>query len=494
MAVRVTIEVAYAWLNINEGPSLRPLLREFYLQVLETRQRIVDAVANGEISNLTALAEQIGSKYQVLKASNEVFISQAFDKAASQLAVVIANQNVKELDALCQQMGSAGGSHLAPSTSGLILRLIGEIKAGAMQNAWQTIKLLENISLKLSDNMEAAETLVESGYASYHLGNYDNATRCFRQAIKKYNTPRHQIAMTEWMLGWVQWHVPGSRDQGFVALRNSIDKFEFLGEHAAFGREGVAWYRQRCQDMRDTLEGLIQSATSVLPQVPPAPPPAPVSPPPAETAAAQPAPLEGAVSLTLEPMAGATTIAQLAQTQDLLQVLGVVESIPAGGWGPTGFDPYRTNNRVDVPLVLINDIPHIIKGLRGAGTISLLASGQRYMVIKVTGDSMNRDGIDKGDYVLLRQQDDAQDNDIVAAEIVGKDEDKGTHATLKRFTRRNGEIILRPNSTNPKYEEFAMPNLNVGAYIRGVAYAVFKPLQDADPRKKPAARRASRNR
>jgi tetratricopeptide (TPR) repeat protein len=472
----VTIETAYAWLNTNEGHALRPPLRKYYLAAIDAKAEMSRAIEqNRPSADFALIAEKIGSEFEALKKAKPVFISDAFSKAAGQLAKVIGEKNHKEVENLCQQIGSAGGSHLAASTSDLVLR-ISNGSAANLQYSWQTIKLIENISHKLSDNMEAAEALAECGYAAYHLGNAEDAVRYFRQAIKKYNTPRHQIAMTEWMLGWVQWHTPGSRDQGFVALRDSIDKFDFLGEHPAFGREGVGWYRDRCKEMRDTLEWLIQSGVSSMPASSVATPvpaatlsvAAPIAPTPAPT------PTPTTITTVAPPPIAAVTVSAMPNYQDILRLFDVTENIPAGGFEPTAVNGGAVIGHVDIPLVLINDEWFRVQDLRKAGKlIDVLASGHKYTVVRVTGDSMNKDGIDIGDYVLLRQQEDATNNDIVAAEIVGVD----TEATLKRFLRRNGEVTLRPNSTNPQHKDHVFKKINTGLYVRGVAYAVFKPVK-----------------
>jgi tetratricopeptide (TPR) repeat protein len=482
--MKVTIDVAYAWLNTNEGHDLRPPLRQFYLHALQAKDDAIKAIDDKNPSVLGGIADALKERYKKLEDTakeSHLFIGDSFIKAVTQMDDAIRKQNRKEIETLCQQIANAGGSHLAPSTSDLILRLNGESTASpaGLQNAWQTVKLIENISVKLPDNMEAAEALTECGYAAYHLGNNEEAVRYFRQAIKKYNTPRHQIAMAEWMLGWVQWHTPGSRDQGFVALRSSIDKFEFLSEHAAFGREGVEWYRQRCKEMRDTLGILVQTGAA-LPVASPAPekPAAtPVQPKETTTTSAPPViPSPPVTTTAAVPNAGAATTTAMPDARDFIRLFEVKEKIPAGGFEPTAANGNDDIGHVDIPWVMINDEVFNVKALRKGGRlINVLASGREYRVVKVTGDSMNKEEIAIGDYVLLRQQDDAVDQDIVAAEIVGVD----AEATLKRFVRHNGKVILRPNSTNPNFQndyEFDK-NYKGRMYVRGVAYAVFKPVK-----------------
>jgi hypothetical protein len=370
-----------------------------------------------------------------------------------------------------------GGSHLEGSTKDLLDLLETQIQADR-QSAWQSIKMLEMVASRLPDHTECADIFSECGYAAYRLGNCEESLRYFRQAVRKYQTAHHQVAMVEWMIGWVEWQLPGNRGPAFVDLRSSIDKFEVLGKHAALGAKPVDWYRTRCQDMRDTLDALIKEPTGVATTTASTTASGPASATNTTTSAAPAASASSSSSTTPPPQAGSSTTTAMPTPQDYLRVYGVVAAVPAGGWGALGFDPKSADDYVEIPYVRIENRLHTVKNLRsGSHAINLFALDQRYLVIKVTGDSMNKAGIDEGDYVLLCQKDDAQNNDIVAAEIVDLEEDTGSHATLKRFVRSSGRILLRPESNNPKYKEFPMPKINEGAFIRGVAYAVFKPVQ-----------------
>jgi repressor LexA len=67
--------------------------------------------------------------------------------------------------------------------------------------------------------------------------------------------------------------------------------------------------------------------------------------------------------------------------------------------------------------------------------------GQLFM-LKVRGDSMVDAGILDGDYVVVRQQDQAEKGDVVVAGIPGGE------ATVKSFGRRGTKVVLTPaNST-----------------------------------------------
>jgi repressor LexA len=64
-------------------------------------------------------------------------------------------------------------------------------------------------------------------------------------------------------------------------------------------------------------------------------------------------------------------------------------------------------------------------------------SGTLFMV-KVRGDSMIDAGIMEGDFVVVRQQPDAEQGDTVVAGIPDDE------ATVKRFSTRDGRVVLTP--------------------------------------------------
>lgn len=84
-------------------------------------------------------------------------------------------------------------------------------------------------------------------------------------------------------------------------------------------------------------------------------------------------------------------------------------------------------------------------------------------ILKVKGDSMINADIDDGDYVVIRKQYAAQNNDIVAAQIDGS-------ATLKRLSIGKEGINLMPE--NSKYSP--IPVTDEGTNIIGIAVGVIK--------------------
>jgi repressor LexA len=103
----------------------------------------------------------------------------------------------------------------------------------------------------------------------------------------------------------------------------------------------------------------------------------------------------------------------------------------------------------------VEDAFSLPRQLVGEGTL---------FVLKVVGDSMINAAIADGDWVVVRQQPDAENGDIVAATIDGA-EVEGTVKTLKRA---DGHVWLMPH--NPAY----VPILGDDATIVGKVVAVLR--------------------
>ena len=82
-------------------------------------------------------------------------------------------------------------------------------------------------------------------------------------------------------------------------------------------------------------------------------------------------------------------------------------------------------------------------------------------MLRVRGESMIEAGIFDGDYVVVRQQPDAQAGDTVIAGIPGEE------ATVKTFLRRRNKIVLRP--ANSTMEEMVFDPQDVTIYGKVVS-------------------------
>lgn len=75
----------------------------------------------------------------------------------------------------------------------------------------------------------------------------------------------------------------------------------------------------------------------------------------------------------------------------------------------------------------------------------LIKSSNKYFILRARGDSMNEAGINDGDLVLVKQQQVANDKDLVVALI-------DDEATIKEFHKKQNMIILKPKSTEKKHQ------------------------------------------
>ncbi len=74
-----------------------------------------------------------------------------------------------------------------------------------------------------------------------------------------------------------------------------------------------------------------------------------------------------------------------------------------------------------------------------------MSAGSKYFVLRVTGNSMNKAGINNGDLVLcVKNYHPEIGNKVVA--LIGDD------ATIKEYHRENNNVILKPVSSNPEHK------------------------------------------
>ena len=81
--------------------------------------------------------------------------------------------------------------------------------------------------------------------------------------------------------------------------------------------------------------------------------------------------------------------------------------------------------------------------------------GQLFM-LKVRGDSMIDAGIFDGDFVVVRQQEEAVKGDVVVAGIPGEE------ATVKTYGRKGNKVVLNP--ANPRLEPMVFDPRDVQIY------------------------------
>lgn len=93
----------------------------------------------------------------------------------------------------------------------------------------------------------------------------------------------------------------------------------------------------------------------------------------------------------------------------------------------------------------------------------LVRKGRHY-VLMVKGDSMIEEHIRDGDFVIVKEQQAAENGEVVIA-LVG-----GTEVTIKKFYRENGSVRLQP--ANADLEPIILPEESVA--IQGIVVGILR--------------------
>lgn len=104
----------------------------------------------------------------------------------------------------------------------------------------------------------------------------------------------------------------------------------------------------------------------------------------------------------------------------------------------------RKNDVVSIPLIgrVAAGVPILaVENIEDEFVISksVFGTNQELFMLKVAGDSMINIGIDDGDFVVVKKQNDAENGDIVVAYIDG-------YATVKNFYKEGSFIKLVPQN------------------------------------------------
>ena len=153
-------------------------------------------------------------------------------------------------------------------------------------------------------------------------------------------------------------------------------------------------------------------------------------------------------------------LAHRARAIEIVKLPEMMESPDRGGFEPRIIDGDRTGqpaHALKTESASVQDLPLMgriaagqpIEAIQdGASRVAvpnqMLGGNGNHYALEVKGDSMIGAGINDGDIVVIRETGDAQNGDIVVAQV------EGYEATLKRF-RKQGEMIAL-EAANPAYE------------------------------------------
>lgn len=308
----------------------------------------------------------------------------------------------------------------------------------------------------------------------------------------------HHYAVVTFMYGLMYW-LQGARKQNKAidAWQEALDVFTRIAGKAGYRSEKHLWYLRQIALIKAFLNFVIKE--SELPEldeiVDDLPDPEPVF---AEDLAGEqdPEPEE-------EPVGKQEAAPELKQAPDVppkaappgdkpdhfMQLFVLYDAIPAGLPGPLAFAPtprfpaghtgLPADDHLEVTRLRLGEQEYRVQSLISGQRLVNLINDQHFYVMRVAGNSMNKAGIEDGDLVVLRAQMAAENQDIVAAEIIGVD---ASRATLKRYSVRAKMVTLAAESSDLEFEgrewDFRPNSENTqdGFFIRGVAVAVLKPV------------------
>ena len=279
-----------------------------------------------------------------------------------------------------------------------------------------------------SNSGEIAESRLNCAVALYQIHRYPESLKYIREASSRYIGHKHKLAVVEWMLGCLYWNIEGCDDDALSTWGRSIDLFQNLYDHTQNGKRANQ-YKEWLQVQRSFMDKkLIEKKKSI------------------------PHPnLDGSLGL-----------------------FRLFTEIPVGK-DPGLENHYLNGNDVLVQILIINGVKYKIVYLKdqisNVVQLNLNQKIMNYIILRVIGDSMNGEGIDDGNYVLLEIKDYGYDGDIVAVEIQGED----IRATLKKIVFKDGKIILKSNSNNPKHSDQTFFRMNEGFKIKGSVVAILRP-------------------
>lgn len=314
-------------------------------------------------------------------------------------------------------------------------------------DVWELIEQLEQLTIQTTSIQEQGEIFLKCAKTAGDLENLREASRLCTAAENKFRSYPHQHAVALWMNGCIHW-VSHQRVKAISNWREAINLFKTRKASLQLDQKRGEWYTQMIPKLEIYLEKAIKENSLPVYEDSPTPPAHPSS------------------------QASASAPDELKWLH-----IPVSDSVPAGGFGAVGHDTEQTH--LGVTEVSIENERFGVYSFRRNSPYQntvVVQPTERYHTLRVTGNSMNACkpvSIEDGDYILVRIQSHARDNDIVVASL----NDPDLRATVKRVSYSGGRITLRPESHDPAYQ--SEPELERDYSVKeilisGVVEAVFK--------------------
>ncbi|MAT43965.1 MAG: hypothetical protein CL609_16645 [Anaerolineaceae bacterium] len=351
-----------------------------------------------------------------------------------------------------------------PYSIQILMREYYQVRNREGENLMRLEKMADDL-LKVSKvngtALEIALSTIEFAIIQTRKGSFHKAYRLIEEAavLLRENPATNEIhyqtfAASFWLLGCLEYARGSSRAEILKCWQKALTLYEKLSNHELMLYTGQ--YRYNIRRMQETISAFISERSETV------------------NSSHFITNAESTLQLALPTF---SLFKPVTLFSGQTKVLDVYHTIPAGPLTELEDPPEPLESfplQKEQAMFLIDKQGFQLFRLDGTEqTIHL--NSQLHIVLRVEGDSMNLANIDDGDYILLRLQNDASHEDIVAAQIIEKGAEP--QATLKRFERDGKKINLKAESSNPKNKSypFVENDLNHKLSIIGVAIGVFKP-------------------
>ncbi len=159
---------------------------------------------------------------------------------------------------------------------------------------------------------------------------------------------------------------------------------------------------------------------------------------------------------------------------DRLTNKGYLERTPKGTLRVVREPEYKTQSGRTIQVPLVGTAPCGMPLLAEENVEAMIPVSQTivrpgavYFLLRASGTSMNKTGINDGDLVIVRQQPVAENGDRVVALI-------DDAATIKEYRREGGKIVLMPRSTDKRHKPIILERdfMIQGVVIDSIPYPV----------------------
>lgn len=313
-------------------------------------------------------------------------------------------------------------------------------------DVWEIIQQLEELTIQ-AGIQEQGEIFLNCAKMAGDLENMREAMRLCSAAESKFRSYPHHHGVSLWMLGCIQW-ASHQRVKAISSWREAIQTFKSRQSSLQLDSKRVVWYNQMLPKLEIYLDKAIEN--DELPDY-------------EDDLIPEP---------TQQTSSSTSSVDALKWTS-----IPVSDTIPAGGFSAVGYDPKQT--QLSATEILIENERYSVHSTKRKSLWQnsvIISQGELYHTARVSGNSMNNAkpvAIEHGDYILIRLQNNAEDNEIVVANL----NDPTPRATVKRISISGGRITLHPESLDPNIQndpDFEREYSPREIRISGVVEAVFK--------------------